>query len=104
MMSQQVSPHVQIILPNQLRALSTSSFIGKHLTILWGSSLVFGNLATVMPHMSERIAYQRGWEAERLLKTMKSYWVLRNLEIEVQQELMGPQAQRNSDFFTVNER
>lgn len=95
---------MQIILPNQLRALITSSFIGRHPTILWGPSLVSGNLATVMPHISEGIAYQGGWKAERFLKTMKLYWVIRNLEIGVEHELMGPQAQRNNDFFTVNEK
>lgn len=57
-----------------------------------------------MPHISEGIAYQGGWKAERFLKTMKLYWVIRNLEIGVEHELMGPQAQRNNDFFTVNEK
>lgn len=57
-----------------------------------------------MPHISVGIAYQGGWEAERFLKAIKSYWVLRNLEIEVEHELMGPQAQQNNDFFRVHER
>lgn len=61
--------------------------------MLWGPSLVSGHLATVMPHIPKGIAYQGGWEAERFLKTMKSYWVLRNLEIGVERELMGSQAQ-----------
>lgn len=57
-----------------------------------------------MPHIFVGIAYQGGWEAERFLKTIKSYWVLRNLEIEVEHELMGPQAQQKNDVFRVDER
>lgn len=49
-----------------------------------------------MPHIPEGIALQGGWEAGRFLKTMKPYWVLRNLEIE--HELVGPQAERNTDL------
>lgn len=87
-----------------LAVVHTSSFIGRHPTALWRSSLVSGNLATVMSHIAEGIALQGEWEAERFLKTMKSYWVLRNLEIGVEHELMGPQAQRNIDLFAASEK
>lgn len=73
-----------------------------------GSLQQFGDpalfLATVMPRIPEGITLQGGWKAERFLKTMKAYWVLRNMEIGVDQELMGPQGQRLTDLFKASEK